>query len=107
MRAANVARAFRSAESLAVVGDGADGPQGLLRLAVARRGHPERDRVLPLRSADQARIAALRDRILDAVAGNRSKTAGCDRDQALAALALAAESLIGASKPDQAGKDNQ
>ena len=103
VRAANTARAFRSAESLAV----ADGGQGLLRLAVARRGHPERDRVLPLRSADEARIAELRDRILDAVTGNRSKTAGCDRDQALAALALAAESLIGASTPGQAGKDNQ
>ena len=107
VRAANVARAFRSAESLTVAGDGADGEHGLLRLAVARRGHPERDRVLPLRSADKARIAGLRDRILDAVAGNRSKTAGCDPDQALAALALAAESLIGASKPGQTGKDNQ
>ena len=107
VRAANVARAFRGAESLAVAGEGADGGQGLLRLAVARRGHPERDRVLPLRPADEARIATLRDRILDAVVGNRSQTAGCDRDQALAALALAAESLIGASKPGQAGKDNQ
>ena len=106
VRAAHVARAFRSAESLVVAADGADDGQGLLRLAVARRGHPERDRVLPLRSADEARIAALRDRILDTVRGNGSKTATCDRDQALAALALAAESLIDASESGQPRKDN-
>ena len=38
VRAAHVARAFRSAESLVVAGDGEEGGQGLLRLAVARRG---------------------------------------------------------------------
>ena len=107
VRAAQVARTFRSAESLVVAADGADGGQGLVRLAVARRGHPERDRVLPLRSADEARIAALRDRILDTVRGNGSNTAACDRDQALAALALAAELLINLSEPGQPGKDNQ
>ena len=107
VRAAHVARAFRSAESLVVAGDRADGGQGLVRLAVARRGHPERDRVLPLRSADEASVTALRDRILDAVRGNGSTTATCDRDQALAALALAAESLIGASEPAPPGKDVQ
>ena len=107
VRAAHVARAFRSAESLVVVGDEADGEQGLLRLAVARRGHPERDRVLPLWPADEARIAALRDRILDAVKANASKTVNSDRDQALAALALAAESLIGPSEPGQPRKDGQ
>ena len=107
VRAAHVARAFHSAESLVVPTDGADGGQGLLRLAVARRGHPERDRVLPLRSADEARIAALRDRILDTVREIDSKTAACDRDQALAALALAAESLLDASEPGLVGKDDQ
>ena len=107
VRAAHVARAFRSAESLLVAGGGPDGVQGLIRLAVARRGHPERDRVLPLRSADEVRVAAIRDRILHAVRGTGSKTTACDRDQALAALALAAESLIGASEPGQAGKDGQ
>ena len=108
VRATHVARAFRTAESLVVAHDGADGGQGLLRLAVARRGHPERDRVLPLRSADETQITALRDRILDAVGAHGSKTAATDRDQALAALALAAESLIGASQPPrQAGKDRQ
>ena len=107
VRAAHVARAFRSAESLAVAADGADGGQSLLRLAVARRGHSERDRVLSLRSADEARVAALRDRILDTVRGDGSKTAAGTRDQALAALALAAESLIDASEPGQPGKDNQ
>ena len=107
VRATNAARAFRSAESLVVAENESDGGQGLLRLAVARRGHPERDRVLPLRSADETRITALRDRILDAVTANGSKTAATDRDQALAALALAAESLIDASEPAQTGKDGQ
>ena len=107
VRAAQVARAFRGAESLLIAGDGSDGGQGLIRLAVARRGHPERDRVLPLRSVDEARVAAIRDRILHAVRGIVLKTTACDRDQALAALALAAESLIGASEPGQAGKDGQ
>ena len=107
VRAAHVARAFSSAESLVVVGDAEDGRQALVRLAVARRGHPERDRVLPLRSADEARVTAIRDRILDAVRGNGSKTAAYDRDRALAALALAAESLLDASEPGQAGRDGQ
>ena len=107
VRAAHVARAFRSAESLAVADNRANDGPGLLRLAVARRGHLERDRVIPLRSAEQTRIAALRDRILDAVRPNSSKTAATDRDQALAALALAAESLIGASELGQPGKDGQ
>ena len=107
VRVAHVARAFRSAESLVVGADGTAGGQDLLRLAVARRGHPERDRVLPLRSADKTRIVALRDRILDAVRANGMNTAACDRDQALAALALAAESLIDASGPAPAGKGNQ
>lgn len=107
VRVAHLARAFRSAESLLVADDGPSDGQGLLRLAVARRGHPERERVLPLRSADETRVEALRDRILDAVRGNGSKTAACDRDHALAALALAAESLIGASEPGQAAKEGQ
>ena len=107
VRAAHVVRAFRTAESLMVVGDGADGGQGLLRLAVARRGHPERDRVLPLRPADEAQVAALRDRLLKAVRENGSKTAAYESDQALAALALAAESLLGASEPTRAGKDGR
>ena len=107
VQAAHVARAFHSAESLVVANDGADGGQGLLRLAVARRGHPERDRVLPLRSADEASIAALRDRILATVRALDSKTAACDRDRALAALALAAESLLDASETALVGKDDQ
>ncbi len=107
VRAAQLARAFSTAESLVVAGDGPDDGHGLLRLAVARRGHPERDRVLPLRPADNARVAALRDRILKTVSANGSKTAACHRDQALAALALAAESLIDASKSEQPGKDGQ
>ena len=107
VRAAHVARAFRTAESLVVVGDGANGGQGLLRLAVARRGHPERDRVLPLRSADEALVATIRDRILDTLKGNGLQNAACDRDQALAALALAAESLLAASEPVQTGKDGR
>ena len=102
VRVAHVARAFRSAESLLVGRDGTAGEQELLRLAIARRGHPERDRVLPLRSNDEARIAALRDEILDTV-----KKAANDAAVTIAALALAAESLIDDSEPPQAGKDDQ
>ena len=107
VRVAHVARAFRGAESLLVGADGAAGEQALLRLAVARRGRPERDRVLPLRTADEARVAALRDRILDTVMKTRDETAARDRDQALAALALAAETLIDDSDPSRPGKDYQ
>ena len=107
VRAARVARAFRSAESLAVAADAAEGGQDLLRLAIARHGHPERDRVLPLRPADEARIAALRDRILDAVGGNGVTAGAQDPTQTLVALALAAESLIRASEPGQAGEDGR
>ncbi|MCY4122426.1 MAG: hypothetical protein OXG72_16065 [Acidobacteria bacterium] len=99
---AHVARAFRSAESLTVGAGGATGGQALLRLAVARRGRAEQERVVPLRNADEPRLRALRDRILDTV-GRTSPTAGLHRDQALAALALAAEALIDES--DRAERD--
>ena len=107
VRVAHVARAFRGAESLLVGADGTAGEQALLRLAVARRGRPERDRVLPLRTADEARVAALRDRILDTVTKTRYETAARDRDQALAALALAAETLIDESYPSRPQEDHQ
>ncbi|MCY4029318.1 MAG: hypothetical protein OXH75_23740, partial [Acidobacteria bacterium] len=100
---AHVARAFRSAESLTVGAGGANGGQALLRLAVARRGRAEQERVVPLRNADEPRLRALRDRILDTV-GRTGPTAGLHRDQALAALGLAAEALIGESdraEPDE------
>ena len=87
---------------LLVGGDGTAGEQALLRLAVARRGHPERDCVLPLRSVDEARIAVLRDEILDTV-----KKTALKAKARIAALALAAESLIDDSEPPQAGKDDQ
>ena len=94
VRLAHIARAFRGAESLSMGGDAAVGEQSLVRLAVARRGRPEQERVLPLRTADESRIATLRDRILDAVKGTGFDAAASGRDQALAALALAAESLL-------------
>lgn len=90
---AHVARAFRSAESLTIGAGGAKGGQALLRLAVARRGRAEQERVVPLRNADGPRLRALRERILDTV-GRTGPRAGLDRDRALAALALAAEVLI-------------
>ena len=95
---AHVARAFRSAESLTIDAGAATGGQALLRLAVARRGRAEQERVVPLRNTDEARLRALRDRILDTV-GRTGSTAALDRDQALAALALAAEALIDESDP--------
>ena len=102
VRVAHVARAFRSAESLLVGRDGTSGEQELLRVAVARRGHLERERVLALRLVDEARIAALRDEILDAV-----KKAADDAVAGIAAVALAVESLIADSEPPQARKDDQ
>ena len=107
VRVAHVARAFRGAESLLVGADGADGGQELLRLAISRSGRPERDRVLPLRSADEARIVALRDEILDSVKKTASDAAARVRDQALAALALAAESLLDDSDQSRPEKDDQ
>ena len=101
VRVAHVARAFRSAESL-LVGRGGTVGEELLRVAVARRGHPERDCVLPLRFVDEARIAALRDEILDTV-----KKTALEAKARIAALVLAAESLIDDSEPPQAGKDDQ
>lgn len=101
VRLARVARAFRGAESLLVGIDGADGEQALVRLAVARRGGAEHERVLPLRAGDESRISKLRDRILHAVNSTGAGTAAVEHDEALAALALAAESLIGGSGPDR------
>ncbi len=101
VRVAHVARAFRSAESLLVGRAGTAGEQELIRLAVARFGYPERDCVLPLRSVDEARIAALRDEILDTV-----KKAANEAGASIAAVALAAELLIADSEPPHAGKDD-
>lgn len=101
VRLAYVARAFRGAESLLVDPTGPADGQPLLRLSVARRGRPEQERVLPLRAAEENRIAALRDRILDTVRQPRAEAAACDSEQALAALALAAESLIDGADPSQ------
>ena len=107
VRLASVARSFRGAESLLVDPNGPIDGQPLLRLSVARRGRPEQERVFPLRAAEESRIAALRDRILDTVRRPRAEAAACDSEQALAALALAAESLLdGAdgSQPERGGR---
>ena len=101
VRLARVARTFRGAESLLVGIDGATGEQALVRLAVARRGGVERERVLPLRTCEESRISELRDRILKAVNSTGTGAAASERDAALTALALAAESLIGGSRPDK------
>ena len=105
VRLAHVARAFRSAESLVIGADGAADGQALLRLAVARLGRAEQERVLPLRAADESRVGALRDRILDTV-GRKGSAAAPDRDQALAALALAAEALIADSDRTESDEDD-
>ena len=107
VRLAYVARAFRGAESLLVDANGTADGQPLLRLSVARRGRPEQERVLPLRAAEESRIAALRDRILDTVRRPRAEDAACDSEQALAALALAAESLIDDADRSQPERDGQ
>lgn len=102
---AHLARAFRSAESLSVGVDAGASEQPLVRLAVARRGRPEHERVLPLRPADESRIATLRDRILDSVKETGSEVASSNRDEALAALALAAESLL--HEPREPGSEKE
>lgn len=105
VRATQVGRAFRNTESLLLATEGV-GDETLVRLAVTRIGRPENDRVLPLRSTDKDRIAVLRDRILATVTAHRSEATSCRPDDALAALALAAESLLDDSDPATAGKDN-
>ena len=107
VRLAYVARAFLGAESLLVNPNGPADGQPLLRLSVARRGRPEQERVLPLRAAEEQRIAALRDRILDTVRQPRAEAAACDSEQALAALALAAESLIDGANLQQPERGGQ
>ena len=107
VRLAYVARAFRGAESLLVDPNGPADGQPLLRLSVARRGRPEQERVLRLRAAEENRIAALRDRILDTVRRPRAEAAACDSEQVLAALALAAESLIDGADLPQPERDGQ
>lgn len=94
-RLADVARRFRNAEALRIVPDGGngglDGGPSLVRLSIARRGRPEHERVLPLRVADAPRIDALRERMLAAL---DEDAAAAGPDDALTALALAAESLM-------------
>ncbi len=91
VRLADVARRFRNAEALRIAADGVDGGPSLVRLAVARRGRPEQERVLPLRVADAPRIDALRERMLTALCEDGADAAP---DDALTALALAAEALM-------------
>ena len=94
VRLADVARRFRNAEALRIAPDkghgGHDGGPSLVRLAVARRGRPEQERVLSLRVADAPRIDALRERMLAAL----GEGATAAPDDALTALALAAETLM-------------
>ena len=92
---AQVARRFRDTEALAVGSNGASGDLSLIRLAVTQRGQAEQERVLPLRAAEEARIGQLRDRILETVSGNGVTAGRPSADDALAALALAAEKIMG------------
>ncbi len=101
VRLAEVARRFRTAEALAVEGSGADGPP-LVRLAVARPGRRELERVLALRADDHDRVAAAADRMLRAAA--RAAGARLSPDETLAALAVAAERLL-ADESDAEGAD--
>ena len=92
---AQVARRFRDTEALAVGSNGASGELSLIRLAVTQRGQAEQERVLPLRAAEEVRIGQLRDRILETVSGNGVTAGRPSADDALAALALAAEKIMG------------
>ena len=92
---AQVARRFRDTEALAVGLNGASGDLSLIRLAVTQRGQAEQERVLPLRAKEEVRIVQLRDRILETVSGNGPTAGKPSADDALAALALAAEKIMG------------
>ena len=92
IRLAEVTRRFRNMETLLVDGaDPADGAVPLLRLAVARRGHAERERVLRLRAGDEQQIADVRRRLQNALGGDDPP------DRVLAALALITEDILAAS----------
>ena len=99
IRLAQLARRFRNTEALLVDMSGDDDGDTLLRLAVARRGHPERERVLPLRADDERRIAAVRQRVMNALDSDDPP------ERVLAAFALIAEDLIKAF--DDAGPERQ
>ena len=92
VRLAEVARRFRNMETLLVDNgaDLADGAVPLLRLAVARRGHAERERVLRLRAGDEQQIANVRRRLQNALGGDPP-------DRVLAALALITEDILASS----------
>lgn len=83
-----VARRFRSMEALVVdMADNGDDEQ-LVRLAVTRRGHAERERVLPLRPEEKRQIEKVRKRVRTALGDDDPP------DRVLAALALIAEDLL-------------
>ena len=92
VRLAEVARRFRNMETLLVDNgaDLADGAVPLLRLAVARRGHAERERVLRLRAGDEQQIANVRRRLQNALGDDPP-------DRVLAALALITEDILASS----------
>ena len=100
IRLAQLARRFRNTEALLVDLPGVgESDNTLLRLAVARRGHAERERVLELRADDEQEIASVRARVMKALNGDEPP------ERVLAAFALIAEDLITAS--DDADTERQ
>lgn len=91
VRCAEVARRFRNMEALLVDRPARGGVGTVLRLAVARRGHAERERVLPLRAGEDPQIAEVRKRVTNALAPDDPP------ERVLAAIALIAENLLEAS----------
>lgn len=89
---AQVARRFRSMEALVVSMAENSDDEPLLRLAVARRGQAERERVLALRAGDERQIEAVRARVRTALGDDEPP------DRVLAALALIAEDFLGVSE---------
>ena len=86
-----VARRFRSMESVAFdAGPGAK--KNVLRLSVTRGGQVEREQVVTVRDSEAADIEALRDAVLASI---KSTTTSPSPEATLAALALAAEQLLG------------
>ena len=100
---ARVARRFRSMESVALdAGPGAD--KNVLRLSVTRGGVTEREQVVTVRAAEAAAIETLRDQVLASI---NNATASCSPEATLAALALAADHLLGQTEPTTVGAEQE
>jgi hypothetical protein len=103
LQLALVARRFRSMESVALdVGPGAG--KNVLRLSVTRGGGTEREQVVTVRDVEAAAIKTLRDQVLAYI---KDATASSSPEATLAALALAADHLLGQTDSKTTGAEQE